>query len=71
MNRDTLKRAQEAHDDKHPPEDESDDIAGLRYMIEAARAALTVAEEALDRGDAELAVELMQDCADELQEAWI
>jgi hypothetical protein len=70
MNRDTLKRAQEAHDDKHPPEEEADEIAALRCMIEAARALLAQAEEHLDRGDAERACELMCDCGDELTEAW-
>jgi hypothetical protein len=70
MNRDTIRRAQEAHDDKHPPEDEADDIAALRCMIEATRALLTQAEEHLDRGDAERACELMQDAGEDLMEAW-
>ena len=71
MNRETLKRAQEGHDNQAPPPDEADDIAGLRYMIEAARALLTQAEDHLDRGDAERACELMHDAGDDLLEAWV
>ena len=70
MNRETLKRAQEAFDDKHPPEDEDDTIVGLRCLIEDARALLSRAEEHIDKGECDKAVELMQDAGYDLQEAW-
>jgi len=72
MNRDTIRRAQEAHDDKHPPEDEDEDetIVGLRCVIEGARALLSRAEEHLDKGEADRACELMQDAGEDLMESW-
>ncbi len=70
MNRTTIRKAQEAFDDLHPPEDEDDTIAGLRCLIEDARALLSRAEEHLDKGDPERACELMQDAGADLQEAW-
>ena len=63
MNRDTLKRAQEAHDDKHPTPDEAEELANLRCGIEAARACLGLAEEAIQDGNAHKAARMMREAA--------
>ena len=70
MNRTTIRKAQEAFDDQHPPEDEDDTIVGLRCLIEDARALLSRAEEHLDRGEPDRACELLQDAGEDLMEAW-
>lgn len=70
MNRTTIRRAQDAFDDLHPPEDEDDTIAGLKCLIEAARALLSRAEEHIDKGECDKAVEMMQDCGEDLLKAW-